>query len=210
MRFRPSGRPKLLSSVSNGMGRTLSFTYTNGKLTKVSNGTASASYSYDSAGKLLTGFTDPMSKATAFAYDSGRRLTTITYPSFPSTPFVTNVYDTLGRVMTQTDALGNRWTYLFANGYRSQEIDPVGGSRVLYYDRNGNHIRDTDQVGDTTQFAYDGIGRPIKTTYPPGRLGGAGLRRRLQSGEADDEPDPGRDRYRDRPAGGADRRELDL
>ncbi|MFE0754621.1 RHS repeat-associated core domain-containing protein [Inquilinus sp. NPDC058860] len=163
-----TGASKLLSSVSNGMGRTLSFTYTSGKLTKVSDGTASVSYGYDSAGKLLTGFTDPMSKATAFAYDSGGRLTTITYPSFPGTPFVTNTYDALGRVMTQRDALDNLWTYLFANGFRSQEIDPLGGSRVLYYDRNGNHIQDTDQVGDTTFFAYDGIGRPVKTTYPLG------------------------------------------
>jgi RHS repeat-associated protein len=163
-----TGAAKLLSSVGNGMGRTLSFTYTNGKLTKVSNGTASVSYGYDSAGKLLTGFTDPMSKATAFAYDFGSRLKTITYPSFPSRPFVDNTYDALGRVMTQMDALDNRWTYLFANGYRSQEIDPVGGNRVLYYDRNGNHIQDTNQVGDTTFFAYDGIGRPVKTTYPLG------------------------------------------
>ncbi|MGK9171323.1 hypothetical protein KXR53_33840 [Inquilinus limosus] len=161
-----TGASKLLSTVSNGMGRTLSFTYTNGKLTQVSNGTASVSYGYDSASKLLTRFTDPMSKATAFAYDSGSRLTTITYPSFPSRPFVANTYDALGRVMTQQDALDNRWTYLFAHGVRSQEIDPVGGSRVLYYDRNGNHIQDTDQVGDTTLFAYDGIGRPVKTIYP--------------------------------------------
>ncbi|MFX7922664.1 hypothetical protein ABTK16_20165, partial [Acinetobacter baumannii] len=38
----------LLTSVTNSLGRTLNFTYTNGRLSQVSDGTRSVSYGYDS------------------------------------------------------------------------------------------------------------------------------------------------------------------
>jgi hypothetical protein len=43
-----------------------------------------------------------------------------------------NVYDSLGRVQTQTDILGHASTYYFA-GNRAEVIDPVGNSTVTYY-----------------------------------------------------------------------------
>lgn len=44
-------------------------------------------------------------------------------PSFPSTPVVTNIYDSLDRVKAQTNALGQMYLYGFA-GSRSFEISP--------------------------------------------------------------------------------------
>ncbi|MFE0758996.1 DUF6531 domain-containing protein [Inquilinus sp. NPDC058860] len=162
-----TGAAKVLHSVSNGMGRTLTFTYTSGRLTNVGDGTTSVTYAYDSAGNLAN-LTDQRNHTTKYLYDTASRLTQIFYPSFPSTAFVTNAYDALGKVQKQTDALGNVSYLLFANGERSEEINPAGGSRILYYDRNGNHLEDTNPLGEHTFFAYDGIGRPIKTTYPLG------------------------------------------
>ncbi|WFU66676.1 RHS repeat-associated core domain-containing protein [Bradyrhizobium brasilense] len=164
-----SGVAEQLASVSNGMGRTLTFTYADGQLTKVSDGTRSVAYGFDSSGNL-TGATDTTGQRTAFAYQSGAPgyLTQMFYPTTPTTAFMTNVYDGLGRVMTQADALGNVWHYLFANGTRSQEVDPQGGTHVLYYDSRGNQTDDFNQAGDHTIMAYDGVGRLILTTYPLG------------------------------------------
>jgi RHS repeat-associated protein len=164
-----SGVP-LLQLVSNGVGRSLTFTYNGSdQLTAVSDGTRSVSYSYDTAGNLKT-FTDsaPAPATTTFAYDPSKRLTQIFYPSFPSTAFMRNEYDEFDRVKSQADAFGNVWFYLFANGKRSQEIDPTGASHTLYYDGNGNQTADIDQLGRKRTMAYDGQGRLVLTTAPEG------------------------------------------
>jgi RHS repeat-associated protein len=161
---------ELLQTVSNGMGRTLTFAYNGAnQLTSVSDGSRTVSYAYDGAGNLST-FTDssPAPATTRFVYDQPGSLIQIFNPSFPATAFMTNVYDDFGRVKTQADAFGNVWFYMFANGKRSQEVDPAGGTHVLYYDGKGNQTQDINQAGDHTTMAYDGLGRLVTTTYPNG------------------------------------------
>jgi len=168
--YNGSGPAKTLASVSNGLGRTLSFTYNSTNLlTSVGDGTRTVSYTYDSTGNLLT-YTDANTQQTKFAYQSGTPgfLTQIFYPNNPNTAFMTNTYDSFGRVTTQADAFRNVWYYMFANGKRAQEVDPLGDTHTYYYDRNGNLVRDINQNGDTTTIAYDGVGRLSTTTYPEG------------------------------------------
>jgi YD repeat-containing protein len=89
-------------------------------LTSVTDGTGrSITYALDANLDLVT-FTDANAKNTTFTYNVPGQMTQIFYPANPTIAFVTNVYDTLGRVKTQTDALSNLWTYYFA-GFRSQE-----------------------------------------------------------------------------------------
>ena len=165
-----SGASELLSSVSNGMGRSLSFTYNgSGQLTGVGDGTRSIVYAYDAAGNFST-YTDTTAQLTRFAYQSGAPgyLTQIFYPNFPTTAFMTNVYDAFGRVKTQADAFGNVWYYMFANGARSMEVAPDGGTHTIYYDPRGNQTLDINQVGDRTSTSYDGAGRALTTTFAGG------------------------------------------
>jgi RHS repeat-associated protein len=170
-----TGPSKHLTSVSNGMGRALNFTYTGNQLTKVSDGTTvnglerAVSYAYDSSGNLASS-TYAGANPTTFSYQSGAPglLTKIFYPNFPTTAFMTNVYDSFGRVKTQADALGNTWTYLFVPGWRGQEIDPAGSSHILYYERTGIQTKDIDQYNELKAMIYDGLGRLTKTTYPLG------------------------------------------
>jgi RHS repeat-associated protein len=165
-----SSAPPLLQSVSNGMGRTLTLTYNgSSQLTAVSDGSRTVTYSYDSAGNLST-FTNsaPTPATTTYVYDQPGRLTQMFFPSFPSTAFMTNVYDQFGRVETQADAHGNVWFYLFANGKRSQEIDPEGGSHTLHFDRGGNQTVDVDATNNRRTTAYDGQGRATLITSPNG------------------------------------------
>jgi RHS repeat-associated protein len=161
-----TGSAKLLQSVSNGMGRTLTFTYNgSGLVSAVSNGTRSVSYTYDGSGNLISYSDSSATPAvTTYAYDQPGRMTKMFNPSFPSTASMTNVYNAFGQVQTQTDALGNVWSYLFANGTRSEEIDPAGETHTLYYDRVGNQTQDVDPIGVTKTMTYDGVGRQVTVT----------------------------------------------
>lgn len=92
------------------------------------------------------------------------------YPSNPASPFVSNAYDTLGRVAQQTNANGATWSYFFA-GYRSEEDDPFGTRHVLYYNPRGKvqfDLQDEAGLGLLTKTLYDGLDRPSLVTLPEG------------------------------------------
>ena len=67
----------------------------------------------------------PGARCTPQPVCKGRKHTVVTAPSLQGSPFVTNTYDTLGRIATQANANGAQWDYFFA-GYRSEEDDPFG------------------------------------------------------------------------------------
>ncbi len=155
-----------LSQVKNSLGRTLTLTNVSGRVTNVSDGTRSVGYAYDASGNLAT-FTDATAKATTFQYDLPGRMTKLFYPSNPTTAFATNVYDSLGRVQTQTNALGKLYTYYFA-GSRSQEVGPLGLSRVSYLDDASRVLKSISPTGKVTSNIYDGQTRLTKTVLPEG------------------------------------------
>jgi RHS repeat-associated protein len=158
-----------LQSVSNDYGRSLSFTYASGHIQSVTDGTGrSVSYAYDSDGNLH-GFTDAGGKQTTFAYTPGIKgqLTEVFSPRLPADPQMTNQYDSLGRVMAQHNAAGQLYQYFIA-GSRSEEVDPLGGSRVWQYDVHGRTLRETDALGHTVVKRYDGEQRLVETILPEG------------------------------------------
>ncbi|MBV8070722.1 MAG: hypothetical protein JO270_12505, partial [Acidobacteriaceae bacterium] len=161
-----TGSSKLLQTVSNGMGRTLTFSYNgSGQVSSVSDGTRSVSYAYDGSSNLISYSDSSATPAvTTYAYDQPGRMTQMFNPSFPTTASMTNAYNSIGQVQSQTDALGNVWTYLFADGTRSQEIDPAGGLHTLYYDKVGNEIQDVSPFGVIKAMTYDGVGRQTSVT----------------------------------------------
>ena len=155
-----------LAQVQNSLGRTLTLTNVAGRVTQVADGTRTVKYAYDTSGNLVT-YTDAAAKNTSFQYDLPGRLTKLFYPSNPTVPFVTNTYDSLGRVQTQKDANGQTYTYYFA-GSRSEELGPLGRSLVSYPDGLGKVLRSIDPLGRVTTNRYDGQGRVIKTVLPEG------------------------------------------
>ena len=165
-----AGSPAKLVSVTNDFRRQLTFTYDSDLLKQVQDDSGrSVSYTYDPSGNLI-GFTDTLGNLTSYAYAAPGQLATVVNPSFPSTPFVTNSYDSLGRVMTQTDANGGAWQYFFA-GTRSEEVDPKGTRHVLYTTARGRtrlDIQDLDGLNLRTATDYDGRDRPTKTSLPAG------------------------------------------
>lgn len=170
--------PPLLATVSNNVGRSLIFGYNDAKqLMSVTDNAwppRTINYTYDAEGNLAS-YADPLGNTTTFAYTQGgdgvpqNLLAQIFYPSIP-VPFATNVYDSLGRVASQTNANGATWNYFFA-GYRSEEVDPLGTRHVLYYNPRAKtlfDISDYDGLGLLTKSAYDGLDRLISTILPSG------------------------------------------
>jgi RHS repeat-associated protein len=134
-------------------------------VSSISDGTRSVAYTYDTTSDLITYADSSATPAvTTYAYDQPGRMTKMFNPSFPSTASMTNVYNAFGQVQTQTDALGNVWTYLFANGALSLEINPASGTHTLYYDRVGNQTEDIDPIGVIKTMTYDGVGRRVSVT----------------------------------------------
>ena len=156
----------LLTRVDNSSGRSLTFAYTNNRLQSVSSPQQTVRYTYDSKDNLITE-TDPDGFTTRFEYDMPGRMTKFYQPSFPNTPVVTNAYDTLGRVQTQTSATGNLSNYYFA-GYRTEEVGPGGSTRTNYIDDKANFLQIGDPVGNWTTKDYDGQSRLVRETRPEG------------------------------------------
>ena len=171
--------PPLLTSVSNGLGRSLTLAYNGSQqLAAVSDNASplrTVNYGYDSKGNLVS-FTDPLGNTTQFTYTPtgggfpAGLLSQIFYPSNPTLPFVTTAYDSLGRVTAQTNANGSTWNYFFA-GYRSEEDDSYGTQHVLYYNPRGKaqfDIQDYAGRDLVTTYVYDGLDRLFETILPEG------------------------------------------
>jgi len=156
----------LLTGITNGLGRTFTLSYTSGLLTSVSDGTG-RSVGYTVASSNLSQITDVNGKATTYSYDQPGRLTQIFYPAFPGTAFVTNTYDSLSRVKTQANARNQTWSYFFA-GSRAEEQDPLGNTWVLYFNKLGATLRSIDALSNKTDTQYDGLNRPVQVTLPEG------------------------------------------
>ncbi|MDR0183578.1 RHS repeat-associated core domain-containing protein [Lysobacter arvi] len=157
----------LLSRVENSLGRWLSLTYTGPRITQVSDHTGRAvKYAYDASGNL-TSFTDTLNKVATYQYDLPGRMTKFFNPSFPTTAVVTNVYDSLGRIKTQTNARGKLYQYFFS-GYRTEELGPGNVSRTTYLDAHGNVLQSSTPEQWWTINTYDGQSRLVKSVLPEG------------------------------------------
>ena len=166
-----------LTSVSNSLGRILTINYASNRISNVTDGTRTVNYIYDTATGNLTGYKNTLAQQTTYEYDLPGRMTKYFNPSFPSTPVVTNIYDSLDRVKAQTNALGQMYLYGFA-GSRSFEISPeitkVDGTtkekqvHTTYLNGNGQILWERDPLGRWRQRLYDGQSRVVKQIEPEG------------------------------------------
>ncbi|MFO1079346.1 MAG: RHS repeat-associated core domain-containing protein [Reyranellaceae bacterium] len=167
------GSPSRLTAVANSFGRSMTIGYASGRITQVTDEIGrQVLYAYDGAGNLLSS-TDPLGNVTRYTYALPGQLERIFYPAFPTVPAVTNVYDSLGRVVTQTNASGGTWQYYFA-GTRTEEVDPAGVRHVLYLTPHGRPRVEVQDYGNpgpprlATTTTYDGLDRVTTVTTPEG------------------------------------------
>ncbi|HXN53633.1 MAG TPA: RHS repeat-associated core domain-containing protein [Candidatus Acidoferrum sp.] len=103
-----------------------------------------------------------------FAYDTGDRLKTITYPDTTTTTFN---YDSRGRRTSVTDQNGKTTTYAYDDADRLTSVtDPANNVTTYGYDTENNLTSIKDAINHTTSFTYDAFGRVTKTTFPSGYI----------------------------------------
>ena len=151
--------------VSDGLGRTLNFTYDPaGHVTQVSDGTRTVHYSF--TGGLLTGVIDAADRSWIYAYTGTTRLVAVTEP-LGNTP-MTQAYDANGRVASQMDAAGNLATYAYDAPAGHVFTDPMGNPWTYQHDASGHLMTQIDPLGGPTSYAYDPLGRLVMASRPMG------------------------------------------
>lgn len=156
-----------LTSISNGLGRNLNVIWAGPFISSVNDGTGrSVSFTIDAANNL-TNMTDVMSKPHLYSYTAENKLWKIYHPTSSTTPFITNTYDSLGRIKEQKDALNNL-TSLYLAGSRSEIVNAGGNSEVSYWTQNGYLNRYINGLGKSTAYNIDGLGRRTKVVFPEG------------------------------------------
>jgi RHS repeat-associated protein len=178
-----------LSSITDTAGRIVTVTTTGGKIASIKDPlNRTVAYTYDSFGNLVA-VQDARLATTSYTYDGSSRMLTGVDPL--KGVFVTNIYDTSGRVISQKDGEGNEWLYAYSidvdgnlvttitdpNSKTSthvhdvryrllRETDSLGKKKSHTYDDLDNRTSVTDRRGNTTTFGYDSSGNVIKITDP--------------------------------------------
>ncbi|MBJ7312914.1 RHS repeat-associated core domain-containing protein [Rugamonas sp. CCM 8940] len=142
-----------LASVTDGLGHTRTLSYdVKGNLAQMRDATGKVTLvSHNGAGQL-TALVDPLGRRTEFAYE-GYDFAGRTDPLNRRTSIFT---DAIGRMLSQTDALGNSVIYdTDALDRVSQVVDPLGQVTALTVDANGNTTQVRDAKGNLHQFRFD-------------------------------------------------------
>ena len=112
--------------------------------------------------RLLTSYTDPMNRTTAWEYNAAGQITKVTYPSGR---YVEYVNDTNGDVTASSDsAYGSSVTYATVGGVDSglPATITAPGSRTTSFTRDsvGRPTTITAPDSTSTSFTYNGAGQP--------------------------------------------------
>jgi len=156
-----------LAQVTDALGATLTFAYTGDLLASVTTG-AGRSVTFTYTANQLTAVTDVAGVVWRYGYDADNRLTRVYKADSTTVAQTTNIYDTWGRVIEQTDALGAKSEF-FYSGYRNTEKLPDGGEVVYFLDyggmqRPGFLVARQDQAGTRTTYTFDALGRIASMT----------------------------------------------
>lgn len=166
-----------------------------GNLTSVSYAGVATSYGYDSKGNRVKEV-DAAGNVTNFAFDANNKEIGRSWSRMvpgnatPVTESTTSKLDAEGRLIEQTDSLGNvikteynaggqvtaridsqgrKTTYEYSpRGKLAKTTYPDGTSETTGFDANENAISRTDRFGRTTRYDFDALNRVTKTTAPDG------------------------------------------
>lgn len=165
-----SGTP--ITKVTSPNGRWIAFAYANTAYPNfITSATDSAGrtvkYAYDSTGRLIT-VTDANGGITTYGYDAANRVVSITDPR--GIKFLTNVYDSSGRVADQTLGDGkSRYHFDYTSGTggvvsKTNLTDPNGNVRSVLFNGDGYPTSDTQAAGtpvaQTTTYVRGAGGNP--------------------------------------------------
>ena len=170
--FTRTGTTGTLTAITDSVGRTVQFSYLNGRITEILDPVGRrVTYAYNNS-RLAT-VLDPEGGTTRYTYDSQGRMLTLT--DAREITFLTNEYDSAGRVSTQTQADGGtyRFAYIVTSGVITQTTvtDPNGKQQTTRFNGRGYQLNQTDGQGQTTTSIRDTATNQImNTTDSLGRM----------------------------------------
>jgi len=166
-----SGR---LATVTDSEGRTINFDYgSNGLVSEVVAPAGDTYYGYNLTDDL-TSVTDPLGRVTSFGPDANHLMLTMTRPNAQAGgpdagDNLVNVYDSFGRVVSQTDPAGLETTY----SYSGDNFSSAGGTTTIT-DPHGN-VEVQDYTSGELMSLTKGYGTSAAATwtyaYDPTSLG---------------------------------------
>jgi RHS repeat-associated protein len=189
-----------VATQTDGLNHTL-VTYTYDVLsrqaTSIDGMTRTTTYNHDTANRLISSV-NPLNQTTTYAYNSGGQLTgasysdgltaSVSYSYDPDgliltmvdgTGTTTNVWDSLHRLVRQTDGAGHTVGYTYDLAGRLTSIAYPGGSCTTVptsfcvtrlYDTAGRLASVQDWLSHTTTFVYDANSNMTGIAYPNGVL----------------------------------------
>lgn len=152
---RPGGPNTNITQVSSSNGRWIAFTYdSSNRIAQAQDNLGqTVTYTYDANGNLWK-VTDPNGGVTTYTYDANHNM--LTLQDGRSITFLTNSYDSNGRISKQTQA--DQTTYQFSYVLNSSNqvteadvTDPRGIKRKVTFNSDGYLLTDTNAVGATEQ-----------------------------------------------------------
>ena len=154
---RPGGPNTNITQVTSPNGRWITFTYdSSNRITQAQDNLGrTVTYTYDASGNLWK-VTDPNGGVTTYTYDANHNM--LTLQDSRSITFLTNSYDSNGRISKQTQA--DQTTYQFSYVLNSNNqvteadvTDPRAIKRKVTFNGDGYLISDTNAVGASEQQA---------------------------------------------------------
>jgi len=158
-----------LATVVDTRGRTLTATWSGGRLTQLADSTG-RTWGYAYTGGLLTTYTDPANNTTTYGYDASSRLSTITNTR---NTVMTMGYDGQGRVTAVTRSAGGpQYTFTYEDG-RTKSTDALANTTLALVDDQGRVTKVTDALGHSQSVSYD-VNSNI-TTFTPATMANGGV-----------------------------------
>jgi len=159
------------TQVSDGLGRTLTFSYTtSGKtavLTKVTDQSGrSVSFTQDVNGNL-TSVTDANGNKTTYSYTANAPLLTKATRPLGNTPYTQSFDPFFGTATAQADSGGNTTKFTYVSGGtpgKTVMTDPLGRTTTYNYADLTNISSLVDAAGQTASRTYDSLKRPVSAT----------------------------------------------
>ncbi|MDD5704960.1 MAG: DUF6531 domain-containing protein, partial [Kiritimatiellae bacterium] len=145
--------------ASNTFGGKLTFAWSGGRVSTVSDSAGrSVSYAYAPSG-CLTAVTDAAGSVWRMTYGSDGALLSETEPGSAFSLF--NAYNAIGQVTNQISPDGHVSTFAYAHGVRTVQRDPIGATVVSVFDDDGRLTGRTAPDGGQSAICYDAQGYAV-------------------------------------------------
>lgn len=150
-----------ISQITSSNGRWVQFTYDgSSRITQLKdNSGRTVGYTYDGSGRLWK-VTDANGEITEYTYDTSHRMLTV--KDARGITYLTNEYDTNGRVIEQTQADSTTYEFDYTlNGSgevtQTDVTDPRGNVRRVTFNSDGYMLTDTRALGTAVEqtFTYE-------------------------------------------------------